>query len=166
MRVRLLIHWWRISQLTTLSISNTRKNGEKDGSQYCNCSFECLLHGLRQLDMFMKQLNEVHMYATPGCKGKLTPVRVKSVGLGGAVSIGYNCTGCVSQTVVSKTSAKYELDNPTEVSIAVQIAFIIALCVIVYIKEERERVRVRVWRRRIYCPVWLCEMREREEVLS
>ena len=71
----------------------------------------------------MKQLNEVCVCATPG---KLTPVRVKSAGLGGAVSICYNCTGCVSQIAVFETSAKYELDNTTEVSIAVQVAFIIA----------------------------------------
>ena len=55
----------------------------------------------------------------------LTIVHVKSGGLGGAVYIGYNCTGCISQTVVFETSAKYEFDNPTEVSIAVQIVFII-----------------------------------------
>ena len=66
------------------------------------------------------------MCATPGCKGKLTLVHVKSAGLGGVVSIGYNCTGCVSQTAVFETSAKYELDNTTEVSVAVQVAFIIA----------------------------------------
>ena len=78
---------------------------------------------LRQLDKFMKQLNEVRVCATPGCKGKLTPVHVKSAGLGGAVSIGYNCTGCVSQTAVFETSAKYELDNTTEVSIASSAGF-------------------------------------------
>ena len=78
---------------------------------------------LRQLDKFTKQLNEVRVCSTPGCKGKLTPVHVKSAGLGGAVSICYNC---VSQTAVFEMSAKYKLDNTTEVSIAVQVAFIIA----------------------------------------
>ena len=81
---------------------------------------------LRQLDKFMKQLNEVRVCATPGCNGKLTPVHVKSAGLGGAVSITYNCTECIGQMAVFETSSKYELGNTTEVSIAVQVAFIIA----------------------------------------
>ena len=40
-----------------------------------------------QSDKFIKQVNEVRCCATPGCKGALTPVYMKSVGLGGAVSI-------------------------------------------------------------------------------
>ena len=44
---------------------------------------------LTQLDKFMKQLNQVRKCATPGCQGSLTPVHVKSVGLGGAITIGY-----------------------------------------------------------------------------
>ena len=43
---------------------------------------------------------------------------MKSAGLGCAVSIGCNCTGCVSQAAVLEMSAKYELDNTTEVSIS------------------------------------------------
>ena len=42
---------------------------------------------LSQLDKFMKQLNQIRVCATPGCKGALTPERVRIAGLGGAVSI-------------------------------------------------------------------------------
>ena len=73
----------------------------------------------------MKQLNEVRVCATPCCKGKLTPVHVKSAGLGGAVSVNYTC---VNQTAVLETSSKYELGSTSEVSVAVQVAFIIAGC--------------------------------------
>lgn len=81
---------------------------------------------LSQLDKFMKQLNEVYVCATPGCGGKLTPVDVKTAGHGGSVSINYTCDGCVSQRVLFETSSKYELGSMSEVSIAVQVAFIIA----------------------------------------
>ena len=83
---------------------------------------------LTQLDKFMKQLNQMRNCATPGCKGELTPVHVKSAGLGGAVSIGYTCNGCVSQTALLETSAKYELTSTSEISTAVQVAFIVAGC--------------------------------------
>ena len=83
---------------------------------------------LTQLDKFMKQVNEMRVCATLGCKGKLTPVRVKSVGQGGAVSISYVCNGCGSRTALLETSAKYELGDSNDVSIAAQVAFIIAGC--------------------------------------
>ena len=52
---------------------------------------------------------------------------MKSLGLGGAISITYACNGCASQWALFKTS-KYELGCATEISIAVQVAFIIAGC--------------------------------------
>ena len=76
----------------------------------------------------MRQLNQIRVCATPGCKGELIPVHVNSAGQGGAVTIRYTCNGCVSQMAVLETSAKYELGNTNEVSIAVQVAFIIAGC--------------------------------------
>ena len=83
---------------------------------------------LTQLDKFMKQLNQVRKCATPGCQGSLTPLHVKSVGLGGAITIGYTCNGCVSQTAIFETSSKYELGSTNKISIAVQVAFIISGC--------------------------------------
>ena len=83
---------------------------------------------LNQLDKFMKQRNQLRLCATPGCKGALRPVNVRSIGLGGAVSISYACSGCASQGALFETSSKYELSNTTEIGIAAQVAFIIAGC--------------------------------------
>ena len=83
---------------------------------------------LNQFDKFIKQVNEVCCCATPGCKGALTPVYVKSVGLGGAVSISCTCSGCGNRGVMFETSAKYALGSATEISIGIQVAFIIGGC--------------------------------------
>ena len=64
---------------------------------------------LTQLDKFMKKVNVARVCATPGCRGELTPVRVRSAELGGAVSIRYICNGCTQQVAVFETSSKYRL---------------------------------------------------------
>ena len=83
---------------------------------------------LNQLDKFIKQVNQIRCCATPGCKGALRPINVKSLGLGGAVSITYACNGCAGQWAFFETSSKYELGATTEIGIAAQVAFIIAGC--------------------------------------
>ena len=84
---------------------------------------------LNQFDKFIKQVNEIRCCATPGCKGALTPVYVRSVGLGGAVSISCTCNGCGNQGVIFETSKyMYELGSATEISVAIQVAFVIAGC--------------------------------------
>ena len=83
---------------------------------------------LTQLDKFMKQLNAVHVCATPGCKGNLVPLHWKRAGLGGAITIAYNCDGCTGQLAQFETSAKYELGSNTEIGMSVLVAFIIAGC--------------------------------------
>ena len=64
---------------------------------------------LTQLEKFMKQVHEMRVCGTPGCKGNLTPISVKSIRLGGAVSISYVCNGCGSRMAFFETSSKYEL---------------------------------------------------------
>ena len=83
---------------------------------------------LTRLDEFIKQLNHIRACATPGCKGELIPVHINSAGQGGAVTIRYTCSGCISQTAVLETSSRYKLGNSSEVGMAVQVAFIIAGC--------------------------------------
>ena len=73
-------------------------------------------------------MNQVRKCATPGCRDNLTHAHVKSVGLGGTITIGYTCNGCVSQTPIFETSSKYELGSTNKISIAVQVAFIILSC--------------------------------------
>lgn len=76
----------------------------------------------------MKQLNQIRVCATPGCKGILTPERMRIAGLGDAVSIKYTCNGCVCQSTLFETSSKYELTGSCEISVVVQVAFIVAGC--------------------------------------
>ena len=83
---------------------------------------------LNQLDKFMKQINQLCLCATTGCKGALRPVNVRSVRLGGVVSNSYACSGCASQWALFETLSKYELGNTTKKCIAAQLAFIIVGC--------------------------------------
>ena len=78
---------------------------------------------LNQFDKFIKQVNEIRCCTTPGCKGALTPVYVRSVGLGGTVSISCTCNGCGNRGAIFETSSKYELGSATEISVAIQVAF-------------------------------------------
>ena len=48
---------------------------------------------LNQLDKFIKQVNQIRCCATPGCKGALSPINMKSIGLGGAVLLHMLVTG-------------------------------------------------------------------------
>ena len=77
---------------------------------------------LTQLDKFIEQLNHIRACVTPGCIGELTPIKVYSLGLGGAVSIKYNCNGCANYEVRFETSSKYEFHNSSDISVAVQVA--------------------------------------------
>ena len=63
-----------------------------------------------------------------GCKGELTPVKVSTFGLGGAVSIKYNCNGCGKHEAHFETSSKNKLYNTSDISMSVQVAFIVAGC--------------------------------------
>ena len=83
---------------------------------------------LSQLDKFIKQLNHIRVCMTPGCVGELTPVKVNSFGLGGAVSIKYCCNGCANHEALFETSSKYDLHDTSAISVAIQMAFIVAGC--------------------------------------
>ena len=77
---------------------------------------------LSQLEKFVGSINNIRSCNTPRCKGALTPICVKSVGLGGAISITHACNGCGLKCAGFETSAKYELGNTTEISKCVQVA--------------------------------------------
>ena len=112
----------------SLSIPNPqRKVKERIKNMSVVPSNVCFMD-LNQLDKFIKQVNQICCCATPGCKGALSPIKVRSVELGGAVSISYTCSGCASQWALFETSSTYELGATTEISIAAQVAFIIAGC--------------------------------------
>ena len=83
----------------------------------------CFLE-LKQLENFIHQLNSIRCCSTQGCTGVLIPSTVKSIGLGGAVSISFTCNGCFLHHAHFESSVRYE--GTSEVSIAVQIAFMVA----------------------------------------
>ena len=68
------------------------------------------------------------MCATQGCIGELTPVKVSTFGLEGAISIQYNCNGCGKHEAHFETSSNNELYNSSDISMSVQVAFIVAGC--------------------------------------
>ena len=86
---------------------------------------------LSSLDDFIQQINSIRRCITPGCNGRLVPIEVKSIGLGGAISIKYICNGCVQCHAHLDTSCRYKLEygSMSEVGMAVQVAFIVAGCV-------------------------------------
>ncbi len=83
---------------------------------------------LRQLDQFVQQMNKIRRCCTPGCGGDLVPLSIKTKSLGGAVSIPYACSGCGNKAAIFESSQGHELDDTTEIGLAVQVAFIISGC--------------------------------------
>ena len=67
---------------------------------------------LVQLDKFIEQLNHIRSCVTPGCTGVLAPVKVSSIGLGGAVSIKYKCNGCANHEAQLETSSSMTYTIP------------------------------------------------------
>ena len=61
---------------------------------------------LKQLDSFVQQLNACRHCSTPGCSGDLVPSHVKTIGLGGAVSITFSCSGCLMHHIPFESSVK------------------------------------------------------------
>ena len=66
------------------------------------------------------------MCATQGCMGELILVKVHTFGLGGAVSIKYNCNGCGKHEANFETSSKNGLYNTSDISMSVKVALIVA----------------------------------------
>ena len=81
---------------------------------------------LLQLQRFIDAINASRGCRTPMCTGALVPVYVKSVGLGGALSISFSCDGCGLKHILFESSARYELENTSEIGVCVQVAFIVA----------------------------------------
>ena len=60
--------------------------------------------------------------------GLLKPTSVKLTGLGGAVDIDYDCTGCSECRLTFSSSALCEASGQNVVRLALQVAFIAAGC--------------------------------------
>ena len=65
---------------------------------------------------------------------------LKSVGLGGAITIRYTCSGCVMKYAQLEASSKYDgVGSMTEIGMDVQVAFIVAGCTHTTLKHLRVR---------------------------
>ncbi len=67
-------------------------------------------------------MNEIRQCSTPGCGGNLVPLSIQTKGLGGPVSISYTCSGCRIQAALFEAYPRFELNNQTEIGLAVQVA--------------------------------------------
>ena len=83
---------------------------------------------IAQLQQLIDQVNLTSNCYTPRCTGKLVPVNVKLVGLGGAAIVKFACTGCTDRNLAFHSSVTIALSKRTVVSLALQVAFVIAGC--------------------------------------
>ena len=81
-----------------------------------------------QLDEFLNQINATSLCYTPNCVGKLVPISIKHVGLGGSLLVKFSCTGCSERMLNLTSSIEIEFSKRTVCSLAMQVAFIAAGC--------------------------------------
>ena len=79
-----------------------------------------------QLDAFLNQINTTSLCYTPNCVGKLVPISIKHIGLGGSLLVKFSCTGCHERMLNLTSSIEIEFSRRTACSLAMQVAFIAA----------------------------------------
>ena len=104
-----------------------------------------------QQEKFVESINKIQRCITPHCVGELIPVKVKSSGLGGAISISYACSVCAVKSAVFESSVKYPLGNMSNISMSVQVAFILAGCThATYYKTLRRALGIKAVNERVF----------------
>ena len=81
-----------------------------------------------QLQEFIDQINKTSSCYTPNCNGKLVPVDIKLVGLGGSVTVKFSCSQCTERVLNFTSSADISFSRRTMSSLAIQVAFIAKGC--------------------------------------
>jgi len=81
-----------------------------------------------QLQQFVNQINETALCYTPKCTGRLFPISVKSVGLGGCVVVKFSCSGCAERMIDLTSSTVVGFSHRITCSLAAQVAFIASGC--------------------------------------
>ena len=81
-----------------------------------------------QLQAFIDQVNETTLCYSPQCTGKLVPVNIKHVGLGGSVMVKFSCTGCAERMLNLASSNDIAFSRRMVCSLALQVAFIAGGC--------------------------------------
>ena len=81
-----------------------------------------------QLQQFIDEINATSVCYTPECGGKLFPVNIKRVGLGGSATIQFSCSLCTQRVLILKSSIDISYSKRTVCSLALQVAFIAGGC--------------------------------------
>lgn len=74
-----------------------------------------------QLQQLIDQINLTSNCYTPRCTGKLVPINVKLI-------VKFACTGCTNRNLAFHSSVTVVLSKRTIVSLAMQVAFVVAGC--------------------------------------
>ena len=86
----------------------------------------CFLHA-QQMKKLLEQFNGNRLCTTPNCRGSLVITSVRRANLGGAARLRFNCDGCQKQQITFATCRM--VDNKSEISRALHVAFIISGCI-------------------------------------
>ena len=81
-----------------------------------------------QLQAFIDIINTTALCHTSQCTGKLMPIDVKHVGLGGSILVKFTCSGCANRMLSFPSSAEIDFSRRTICSLALQVAFIAGGC--------------------------------------
>ena len=77
---------------------------------------------LSQIGVFVDSINKIRGCKTQGCDGNLVPVAVKSIGMGGGLSVWFGCDGCKVKLFESFTRYENEPAYNNDISVSVQVA--------------------------------------------
>ena len=80
------------------------------------------------IQKFVDQVNYTSRCSSPGCSGQLRIFRKKAQGLGGAIEVTYQCSGCEARSLTFSTVVVGEISEQPLLSISLQVAFICAGC--------------------------------------
>ena len=78
-----------------------------------------------QIVKLFQQINSTSRCSTPSCNGRLKMTNLKLKGLGGALDITYDCTGCANRSITYE-SKQYSEKSVSEISSALVVAFVCA----------------------------------------
>ena len=125
---------------STESTSTSETDTASSSSDYCptplkkarispvdlgNSIFLCQTAQLQQL---IDQINETSVCYTPHCTGKLVPINIKTLGLGGCAVVKFSCSNCNERVINLVSSVDVAFSRRMACSLALQVAFIAGGC--------------------------------------
>eukprot|EP00118_Oscarella_pearsei_P023973 m.294635 g.294635 ORF g.294635 m.294635 type:complete len:616 (+) comp40752_c0_seq9:960-2807(+) len=79
-----------------------------------------------QLEKFIEDINQTSKCTTEGCDGKLIAVRARTIGLGGAADVVFNCSLCPNRPMLLRSSSRLHSSRQTSVGLALAFGFFIS----------------------------------------